>query len=378
MAPIDRTSSSSASSTRTRQAEAAEQRAREAAAAEKQAQEAAAAAEKPKAPAAPVRDGMDDGAARKEAVTAASRGLDTFSSVELAGPSAEADADASTGLATVDLSASASANLGSMTATLPAAGGTATVSVVGPAASAGVSAELSPRAYEGSAEVSLETVSASVSGTTESGISYEGDISGPSLSADVSASAELGWDGVEAKVEVEVNATLVDASGSISKSVSFEVAGEQYEVEVALEASGRIAAEGKITLDIDIGTDGTVKIEPGADGFAGIEASLNATVEVSHEGKELATAEVDLTGRLGTGFTPDVDGDIKLGADGVLEFEASAATPNVSVELEAKVDTAAVGNAALETAESFIFGPSDPNAAPPQGVEFDATYAFGA
>jgi hypothetical protein len=62
----------------------------------------------------------------------------------------------------------------------------------------------------------------------------------------------------------------------------------------------------------------------------------------------------------------------------VLELSASAATPNVSVELKATVDTAAVGNAALETAESYIFGPSDENAAPPQGVEFDATYAFGA
>lgn len=327
--------------------------------------------------AAPVRDGMDDPAARRESALAASRGVDTFS-VDVKGPSVDAEADVSSKLATVEASASATASVTTVTTTAPVAGGTMTGTISGPSGTVSASAELSPRAYEAKAGLSVDTISASVSGETASGIKYEGDISGPSLSADVSAEAELGWDGVEAKVEVEVNATLVDASGSISKSVSFEVAGEQYNVDVKVEANGRIAAEGKISLDIAIGTDGTVKIEPSADGFAGIEASLGATVTVSHEGDELASAEVDVTGRLGTAFAPKVEAGYELGPDGVLELSASAATTNVSVELKAEVNTAAVGNAAYETAESYIFGPSDENAAPPQGVEFNEFYAFGA
>jgi hypothetical protein len=359
-------SSSSTSSTRSADSSPIEARAREVAAPEKT------------TPAAkPVRDGMDDPAARREAAQAASRGVDTFS-VDVKGPSLDAEADVSSKLATLDAEASVTASTTTVTTTAPVAGGTMTATISGPSATASASASLSPRAYEGTAGVSVETISASVSGETTSGIAYTGDIKGPSVSADLTAEAELGWEGVEAKVELEVNATLVDASGSISKSVSFEVAGEKYDVDVTLEANGRIAAEGKISLDIAIGADGTVKIEPSAEGFAGIEASLGATVTVSHEGDELASAEVDVTGRLGTGFTPGVDGDYELGPDGVLELSASAATPNVSVELKATVDTAAVGNAALETAESYIFGPSDENAAPPQGVEFDATYAFGA
>lgn len=320
---------------------------------------------------------MDDPAARRESALAASRGADTFS-IDAQGPSADAEVKSSSELATLEGTATATANLGTMTATVPVPGGTMTATAVGPSATATATGEISPRSVDTKAGLALETASMSVSGTTPSGIEYGGELHGPSLSADVSAEAELGWAGVEAKVEVEVNATLVEASGSISKSVSFEVAGEQYNVDVTLDANGRIAAEGKISLDIAIGADGSVKIEPDAEGFAGIEASLGASVTVSHEGEELASAEVDVTGRLGTAFTPKVDAGYELGPDGVLELHAAAATPSVAVEVKAKVDTAAVGNAALETAESYIFGPSDENAAPPQGVEFDAGYAFGA
>jgi hypothetical protein len=278
------------------------------------------------------------------------------------GPTGDASVEVTTGLATLGATATATGTL----ATLTTANGT---TVTGPSATASASAALSPRSAALGLGGSLSTATATVSGVTADGIQYDGTLAGPSLSIDATAEAELGWDGVEARIEVDVNATLVDASGSISRTMSFEVAGEQYEVDLTVEASGRIAAEGSISLEVTIGTDGTVSIKPDAEGFAGIEASLSATIEVSHEGSELVTADVDIAGRMGTPFTPEVDGDISLGADGVLELTAVTATPTLSISAEARVDTAAVGNAAYETAESYIFGPSDENAAPPPGVE---------
>ncbi|NPC49347.1 Circumsporozoite protein [Corallococcus sp. AB032C] len=191
---------------------------------------------------------------------------------------------------------------------------------------------------------------AEVNGTGPGGINTNAYVQGPTFSADASVDADIGLSGIDVNVQVDVSANLVEAGASATKTVEFEIAGEQYSVELDLEALGKIGAEGSIDLDLHVGTDGNVSLNAAASGFAGAQASLTGGIELKHEGDTLASASI--TASASAGVSGDAHADIGLDG-GNLEFDVgveATAGLGLGVEVEGSVNPGNILKAVGETA----------------------------
>jgi len=162
---------------------------------------------------------------------------------------------------------------------------------------------------------------ASTSGTLPGGVQTEAHVAGPSISVDGNAEASVGLDGIDVSLSVDVSATLAEAGASATKTFSVDVGGEQIDVTVDLSAEGVVGADGSLNLDIHIGTDGQVSVNAGAEGFAGARGSLTGGVSVSHEGREIASGQVELSAT--AGVSGDAHANIELTDEG-LTFDVGA------------------------------------------------------
>ncbi len=162
---------------------------------------------------------------------------------------------------------------------------------------------------------------ANTSGTLPGGVQAEAHVAGPSFSINGNADASVGVGGIDVSLSVDVNATLLEAGASATKTFSVEVAGEQIDVTVDLSAEGVVGADGSLNLDIHIGTDGQVSVNAGAEGFAGARGSLTGGVSVSHEGREIASGQVELSAT--AGVSGDAHANIELTDEG-LTFDVGA------------------------------------------------------
>ncbi|MDY7231527.1 transporter [Hyalangium rubrum] len=162
---------------------------------------------------------------------------------------------------------------------------------------------------------------ASTSGTLPGGVQGEAHVNGPSLKVDGNANASVGVGGIDVNVSVDVSATAVEAGASATKTFQVEVGGEKIDITVDLSAEGVVGADGKLNLDIHIGTDGNVSIKAGAEGFAGARGALTGGITVSHEGREIASGSVELSAT--AGVSGDAHANIEL-KDGGLTFDVGA------------------------------------------------------
>ncbi|MBN9682595.1 MULTISPECIES: Circumsporozoite protein [unclassified Corallococcus] len=191
---------------------------------------------------------------------------------------------------------------------------------------------------------------AEVNGTGPGGVNTNAYVQGPTFSADASVDADIGLSGIDVNVQVDVSANLVEAGASATKTVDFEIAGEQYSVELDLAALGKIGAEGSIDLDLHVGTDGNLSLNAAASGFAGAQASLTGGIELKHEGDTLASASI--TASASAGVSGDAHADIGLDG-GNLEFDVgveATAGLGLGVEVEGSVNPGNILKAVGETA----------------------------
>ncbi|WP_244227757.1 Circumsporozoite protein, partial [Corallococcus aberystwythensis] len=191
---------------------------------------------------------------------------------------------------------------------------------------------------------------AEVNGTGPGGVNTNAYVQGPTFSADASVDADIGLSGIDVNVQVDVSANLVEAGASATKTVEFEIAGEEYSVELDLAALGKIGAEGSIDLDLHVGTDGNVSLNAAASGFAGAQASLTGGIELKHEGDTLASASI--TASASAGVSGDAHADIGLDG-GNLEFDVgveATAGLGLGVEVEGSVNPGNILKAVGETA----------------------------
>jgi hypothetical protein len=162
---------------------------------------------------------------------------------------------------------------------------------------------------------------ASTSGTLPGGVQGEAHVNGPSLKVEGNADAHVGAGGIDVNVSVDINATAVEAGASATKTFQVEVAGEKLDITVDLSAEGVVGADGKLNLDIHIGTDGQVSIQAGASGFAGARGTLTGGISVSHEGREIASGQVELSAT--AGVSGNAHANIELNSGG-LSFDVGA------------------------------------------------------
>lgn len=188
------------------------------------------------------------------------------------------------------------------------------------------------------------------SGSGPGGVQYGAYAQGPSFSADASVNADIGLSGIDVELDVSIDATAVEAGANATKTVEFEIAGEQYSVELDLEAMGRIGADGNLSLDLHIGTDGQLSINASAEGFAGAQASLGGSITLNHEGNELASASI--TASASAGVSGSAHADIGLN-NGNLEFSVGVEATvglGLGVEVEGSVNAGNILAAVGETA----------------------------
>src|SRR5690606_24524744 len=128
-------------------------------------------------------------------------------------------------------------------------------------------------------------IGGSTSGSAPGGIDYDAYYDGPSFSVDGKATGSVSRDGISIDIDVEIDATLVQAGASAEKTFEVEIYGETFEVTVDLAAMGKIGANGKLNLDIDIGRNG-VELSANVEGFAGAQASITGGISLSHNRSE--------------------------------------------------------------------------------------------
>lgn len=158
--------------------------------------------------------------------------------------------------------------------------------------------------------------------TTVGGVNVSGSVSGPKIQVDGHANAHVGLQGVDVNVDVDVNATLAQAGAEATKTFSVNVGGQKLDVTVDLTAKGMVGADGHLDLNLHIGTDGSLSISAGADGFAGAKASLGGSVTLSAEGKTLLSGNLDASAYAGVGASASAHLHVDHGN---VEFEAKAA-----------------------------------------------------
>jgi len=183
--------------------------------------------------------------------------------------------------------------------------------------------------------------------TTIGGVNVSGNVSGPKIQVDGNASSHIGLSGVDVKVDVDVNATLAQAGAEATKTFSVDVAGQKLDVTVDLTAKGLVGADGHLDLNLHIGTDGSLSLSAGADGFAGAKASLGGTVTLSAGGKTLLSGNLDASAYAGVGASASAHLTLDHGN---VDFEAKAsavAGAGYGVDVHGHVDS-------MNTAEEVV------------------------
>lgn len=189
--------------------------------------------------------------------------------------------------------------------------------------------------------------SASYQGRGPGGIETRAHAEGPSLKVDGEASANIDSSGVHLDLKVDVDATLAEAGAGATKTFTADVFGEKIEVEVSLDALGKIGADGSVNLNVDIGTDG-VNVSASAEGFAGAQASLTGGITIRHDGNEIASGEATLSATAGVSGSASANLTLN-GSEVGFEAKASAsAGVGFGVEVSGSVNTANAANAVLE------------------------------
>jgi hypothetical protein len=191
---------------------------------------------------------------------------------------------------------------------------------------------------------------AEVTGRGPGGVETRAHVQGPSLTANASVDADIGLSGIDVNLQVDIDATAVEAGAGASKTVEFEIAGEQYSVELDLEALGRIGADGHLNLDLHVGTDGQLSINASASGFAGAQASLTGSIALKHEGEELASASI--TASASAGVSADAHANIGIN-NGALEFDVgveATAGLGLGVDIQGSINPGNILEAVGETA----------------------------
>lgn len=189
-----------------------------------------------------------------------------------------------------------------------------------------------------------------VSGKGPGGIDTSAYAQGPSLKADAKVDGKIGLSGIDVKLNVDIDATAVEAGAEAKKHVDFEIAGEKYSVDLDLQALGKVGADGHINLDLHVGTDGNLSINASANGFAGAQASLTGGITLSHEGDTLASGSI--TASASAGVSGDAHANVGLHG-GKLEFDVgveATAGLGLGVDVNGSVNPGNVLKAVGETA----------------------------
>jgi len=196
-------------------------------------------------------------------------------------------------------------------------------------------------------------LNASTSGTLPGGIQADAYVEGPKFSVDGNASAAVTTSGVSIDVNVDIEATLLEAGASATKTFTAEIHGEVFEVTVDLAALGEIGASGELNLSLDIGRNG-VEVSANVEGFAGAQASITGGISLSHEGKTLISGEATLSAYAGATGSAGFDASF---SGGNIEFEASASAAvgaGFGVDLEGQFNTGASLDAAAQVFQGAL------------------------
>lgn len=196
-------------------------------------------------------------------------------------------------------------------------------------------------------------IGASTSGTAPGGIDYDAYVEGPKFSVEGSASAEVNTSGVSIDVNIDIEATLLEAGANATKTFKAEVYGEVFEVTVDLAALGKIGANGELNLSLDIGRNG-VEVSANVEGFAGAQASITGGISLTHEGNTLISGEATLSAYAGAKGSAGFDASF---SNGNLQFEASASAAvgaGFGVDLEGQFNTRASIDAAAQVFQGAL------------------------
>jgi hypothetical protein len=218
-----------------------------------------------------------------------------------------------------------------------------------------------PKATDGQGSTSTELASGEVSAEAGAdsgigaetsgevgGVEYSAEVSGPSIRLGASASGSVSEDGLKLSVEVNVDATLAQAGADGTVTVPVRLpGGEVIEVTVQLSADAMAGAYGTLVIDISLGPDGQPKVEVHGKGFAGLTGTLSGTVTVTHEGEELMSGTLSVSGAIGVGggfdFTAGVndEGNVEFGVEAQLDAGVGGGV-NVSGEVDTKATAGAI------------------------------------
>ncbi|MCU0697140.1 MAG: hypothetical protein MUC96_11465 [Myxococcaceae bacterium] len=214
--------------------------------------------------------------------------------------------------------------------------------VTGPSAEGAGSATITGSTATVSGSATASTGSLSTEGQSQDGsLTYSTHVEGPSIEVAMEAEAEwTEWTEIQAEVKIDIDATLVEANGRVTKTIEFEVGGEQFEVTLDLEAMGRIGAEGTLTLDITIGADG-VKVSPELEGFVGAQAEMTGSIGITHEGDALFNSTVSIGATVGGAATAGgVEARYEWTDENIINFDASYTAPggSMSASIDGSVD----------------------------------------
>lgn len=194
---------------------------------------------------------------------------------------------------------------------------------------------------------------AGVSGKGPGGIDYSAGVKGPELKVDASASGSVGLHGVDVHLQVDVEGNAASASADGKKTVDFTIAGQKYSATIDLGAKGVVGADGHINLDVHLGTGG-VSIKASADGFAGAKASLTGSIELEHDGEELAEGSVTLSASAGAGAKAHANVGLH---GGTLSFDVGAEATvglGLGVDVDGSINLHNVLDAVVDTGEALI------------------------
>lgn len=130
--------------------------------------------------------------------------------------------------------------------------------------------------------------------TEVGGVEIDSFANGPSFNIDGQASAKLGTGGLDIDLNLKIDANLIEAGASANKTIRFKFQGEEFAVNVKLDANGKVGANGELKIKLQVGPNGfQAKLD--AEGFAGAKGSLSGSIDVSANGKELASGAASVT-----------------------------------------------------------------------------------
>jgi hypothetical protein len=158
-----------------------------------------------------------------------------------------------------------------------------------------------------------------------------GDDFGPGASVSGKFDVQLNSNGLDVNGSLKLEAHILHATGKVEKTFEFEYGGEKFRATVALSGDLNIGADANLKVQFHVGTDGVVRVNLGAGGFAGAKGELKGTIKLESkpanapdgEYQPLVEGNATVSAYAGAaaGAKFNVIGDIKTGKIG---FEAKA------------------------------------------------------